>query len=113
MYSVIVAFCNVFAFFNVGLACTLYFVLWLSIKVFVFKKKKKLARGRLKAIDRLVAFFFVPLSFDALLSSAFCFLFPCQVTHVSFYVFLKCKVTMVLPFPNLTKASSVPDVSVT
>ena len=39
MYSVIVAFCNVFAFFNVGLPCTLYFVLWLSIKVFVFKKK--------------------------------------------------------------------------
>ena len=38
MYSVIVAFCNVFAFFNVGLACTLYFVLWLSIKVFVLKK---------------------------------------------------------------------------
>ena len=41
MYSVIVAFCNVFAFFNVGLPCTLYFVLWLSIKVFVLKKKKK------------------------------------------------------------------------
>ena len=41
MYSVIVAFCNVFAFFNVGLPCTLYFVLWLSIKVFVFQKKKK------------------------------------------------------------------------
>ena len=39
MYSVIVAFCNVFAFFNVGLPCTLYFVLWLSIKVFVLKKK--------------------------------------------------------------------------
>ena len=41
MYSVIVAFCNVFAFFNVGLPCTLYFVLWLSIKVFVLKKQKK------------------------------------------------------------------------
>ena len=38
MHSVIVAFCNVFAFFNVGLPCTLYFVLWLSIKVFVLKK---------------------------------------------------------------------------
>ena len=41
MHSVIVAFCNVFAFFNVGLPCTLYFVLWLSIKVFVLKKKKE------------------------------------------------------------------------
>ena len=40
MHSVIVAFCNVFAFFNVGLPCTLYFVLWLAIKVFVLKKKK-------------------------------------------------------------------------
>ena len=56
MYSVIVAFCNVFAFFNVGLACTLYFVLWLSIKVFVFKKKKK--KSNFDGVNMLINFEF-------------------------------------------------------
>ena len=68
----------------------------------------KRARERPEVRDRLVAFV---IFFDVLLSLASLidhppFFFP-------FYAFWKCKVTRVLPLPNRTNLSSVPDVSVT